>query len=255
MLDDALKARYQVDKFLQLQTDFPWFTTGDWSRLSQIHNILSKFNEFTLFVSEKKPQISLAVLIYYELHDLLDEASECKERFINLDEDISLAVKEGMKKYKKYYTFMDASDTYYTALILDPRVKGDLLLEELEDEATRREILQALRDNLHCDYPVNTVESSLPMAQSLQECSTEYSDVESLRRISANCESPCQWKKWDWMFPHMSDRDEHRPRKKHEMRKDRIRMPAMSRPWIFHVRQTSIRNRTNHVIRHPLSDT
>jgi tRNA uridine 5-carbamoylmethylation protein Kti12 len=104
MLDDALKARYQVDKFLQLQTDFPRFTTGDWSRLSQIHNILSKFNEFTLFVSEKKPQISLAVPIYYELHDLLDEASERKERFINLDEDISLAVKEGMKKYKKYYT-------------------------------------------------------------------------------------------------------------------------------------------------------
>jgi hypothetical protein len=182
MLDDSLKARYQVDKFLQLQTDFPRFTTGDWSRLSQIHNILSKFNEFTLFVSEKKPQISLAVPIYYELHDLLDEASERKERFINLDEDISLAVKEGMKKYKKYYTFMDASDTYYTALILDPRVKGDLLLEELEDEATGREILQALRDNLHRDYPVNTVESSLPMAQSLQECSTEYSDVESRLR-------------------------------------------------------------------------
>lgn len=48
-------------KFLQLQTDFPRFTTKDWLRLSQIHNVLSKFNELTLFVSEKKPQISLPV--------------------------------------------------------------------------------------------------------------------------------------------------------------------------------------------------
>lgn len=51
---------------------------------------------------------------------------------------------------------MDASDTYYTALILDPRVKGDLLLEELEDEDTGRRILQSLRDNLHRDYSVNS---------------------------------------------------------------------------------------------------
>ena len=153
MLDDGLKARFQIEKFLQLQTDFPHFTMKDWSRLSQIHDVLSKFNELTLFVSERKPQISLAVPIYYELHDLIAEASERKDRFQDLDEDISLAVKEGMKKYKKYYTFMDTSDTYYTALILDPRVKGDLLLEELEDETTGKEILQTLRDNLHRNYP------------------------------------------------------------------------------------------------------
>ncbi|KAK9371700.1 uncharacterized protein V1513DRAFT_428282, partial [Lipomyces chichibuensis] len=44
-----------------------------------IHTVLSKFNEFTLFVSEKRPQISLTVAIYYELHDLLKDASERKE--------------------------------------------------------------------------------------------------------------------------------------------------------------------------------
>jgi hypothetical protein len=57
----------------------------------------------------------------------------------------------------KYYTFMDASDIYYTALVLGPRVKGDLLLYEMEDKDTGRKILQALRDNLHCKYP-ETVE-------------------------------------------------------------------------------------------------
>ncbi|EED14540.1 hypothetical protein TSTA_107470 [Talaromyces stipitatus ATCC 10500] len=173
MLDDALKARYQIDKFLQLQIDFPHFTTMDWSLLSQIHNILSKFNKLTLFVSKKKPQISLAIPIYYELHDLLDEASEHKKRFLDLDEDISLAVKK------------DASDTYYTALILDPRIKGDLLLDKLEDKTTGREILQALRDNLHRDYSVATMESSSPTRQFLLEHNTEHSDVESrlLKRL------------------------------------------------------------------------
>ncbi|KAK9373714.1 uncharacterized protein V1513DRAFT_448435 [Lipomyces chichibuensis] len=41
---------------------------------------------------------------------------------------------EGMKKFQKSYTFMDASDTYYTAVILDPRIKRDLLMDELEEE-------------------------------------------------------------------------------------------------------------------------
>ena len=138
-------------------------------------------------VSKKTPQISLAIPVYYELYDLLDEASERKERFINLDEDISLAAKEGMKKYKKYYTFMDASDTYYTALIFDPRVKGDLLLNELEDKATGSKILQVIRDDIHRDYPVDTVESSLPTGQSLQESSTKHSnmDFRLLKRLQS----------------------------------------------------------------------
>jgi len=46
-------------------------------------------------------------------------------------------MKEGLNKYEKYYTFKDESEIYYTALVLDPRVKGDLISGELEDkEAT-----------------------------------------------------------------------------------------------------------------------
>jgi hypothetical protein len=67
-----------------------------------------------------------------------------------------------MKEYKKFCTFMDASDTYCTARILDLRVKCDLLLEELEDGYTGRKALQPHYDNLHRDDPVNLVESSLP---------------------------------------------------------------------------------------------
>jgi hypothetical protein len=38
--------------------------------------------------------------VYYELHDLLHDAAELKEDFVDLDEDISKAVREGIKKYK-----------------------------------------------------------------------------------------------------------------------------------------------------------
>jgi hypothetical protein len=58
-------------------------------------------------------------------------------------------VKEGMKKYQKYYAFMDISDTYYTALVLDPHIKGDLLLAELEDKVTGKDILKGLHENIH----------------------------------------------------------------------------------------------------------
>jgi hypothetical protein len=89
-------------------------------------------------VSEKRPQIRLTIPVYYELHDLLHDAADCKEDFEDL---------------MKYYTFMDASDIYYTALVLDPRVKGDLLLFEIEGKETGRNILEALRDKLHSKYP------------------------------------------------------------------------------------------------------
>ncbi|KAK9485343.1 hypothetical protein V1527DRAFT_467268, partial [Lipomyces starkeyi] len=123
MLDDGFCARQQINKFLELQTELPAFTTQDWLRLTEIHKVLSKFNELTFLV----------VPIYYELHDFLHDASESKNGF-----------------YNKYYSFMDESEMYYTALVLDPRVKGNLILEELrEDNNSGKLILQAICRNLH----------------------------------------------------------------------------------------------------------
>ncbi|KAK9372472.1 uncharacterized protein V1513DRAFT_427577, partial [Lipomyces chichibuensis] len=69
--------------------------------------------------------------------------------------DIELAVKTGMKKGKKYYSFMDVIDTYYTALVLDQRVKGDLIRQELrEDYGAGRLILEAIQLELHREYNI-----------------------------------------------------------------------------------------------------
>ncbi|KAJ5337385.1 uncharacterized protein N7506_005407, partial [Penicillium brevicompactum] len=102
-----------------------------------------EINEFTLFFSEKRPQISLVLPIYYNLHNLLHDVAERKEDFPDLTENIASAVGGSIKKYINYYTFMDASDLYYTALVLDPRVKGSPL-DELVEMNAGRNILQTL---------------------------------------------------------------------------------------------------------------
>jgi hypothetical protein len=75
MLDDGLKAKAQINRFVSFHAELQSFTDNDWSRLSQIHRILAKCNELTLFVSERRQQISLTVSLYYDLHDLLYESS------------------------------------------------------------------------------------------------------------------------------------------------------------------------------------
>ncbi|KAK9353061.1 hypothetical protein V1523DRAFT_396871 [Lipomyces doorenjongii] len=41
------------------------FTDNDWARLKRIHDM---FNDLTLFISNKRPQISLTVPIYCDIH-------------------------------------------------------------------------------------------------------------------------------------------------------------------------------------------
>ncbi|KAK9243223.1 hypothetical protein V1506DRAFT_545056 [Lipomyces tetrasporus] len=101
MLSDGLSARQRINKYLKLQAQLPAFTTQGWLRFAQINTSALNFNELTLFISKKKPQISLAVPIYYELHYLLNDASEFKNGFVDLDPYSGLAVKEGIKKYNK----------------------------------------------------------------------------------------------------------------------------------------------------------
>lgn len=184
MVDDGLKSRQQVNKFLNLQEELPPFTLQDWSRLEQIHTVLHKSNELTLYISKRNPQISLAVPIYYELHELLDDVTEGNGDFAKLDRDIIAAVKEGMKKYEKYYYIMDGCDTYYTALVLDPRVKGEMILRELQDGKAGTMILETIRTNLHQVYAASKPDHDAAASIS---SSLQHSDVESrmLKKLQA----------------------------------------------------------------------
>jgi hypothetical protein len=187
MVDDGLKSRQQVNKFLNLQEELPPFTLQDWSRLEQIHTVLHKFNELTLFILKRNPQINLAVPIYYELHELLDDVTEGNGDFAKLDRDIIAAVKEGMTKYEKCYSIMDDCDTYYTALVLDPRVKGEMVLRELQDSNAGTMILKAIRTNLHQVYAASNPEHDAAASKS---SFLQHSDLESRMRKKLQARDP-----------------------------------------------------------------
>jgi hypothetical protein len=86
-----------------------------------------------LSVSKSKPQLSLSVAIYYELDDFFEDAKAKENQFVDIDKSIRVAICTSYKKYKKYYAFVDIMNIYYIAMILDPRVKCELLNQELEE--------------------------------------------------------------------------------------------------------------------------
>ncbi|KAI9036752.1 uncharacterized protein KD926_001330 [Aspergillus affinis] len=153
MIQDAFQARPQIKKWIEHQNQFSPFSSEDWSQLQQLELVLSKFDEFTQLVSRRQSQISLAISIYYELHDILEEAASAQGEFAGISSDIAAAVSVGVKKYKKYYELMDSQDAYYIALMLDPRFKI-LLLEKELGHMTASKVIQTVKKTLHTHYPL-----------------------------------------------------------------------------------------------------
>lgn len=152
MIRDALQAKQQIKKWIDNQAYLSPFTTEDWERLHQIELILAKFEEFTLTVSKRQPQISLAIPIYHELHDILNDASSREGEFSGLSPDIASAVSSGLDKFKKYYELMDGQDAYFVAQVLDPRFKT-LLLEKELGKVSAPKVISHIKGLLHELYP------------------------------------------------------------------------------------------------------
>jgi hypothetical protein len=62
---------------------------------------------------------------------MLKDTASTQGEFLGISLDIAAAISTGLKKYKKYYKLIDSQDTYYIALILNPRFKTLLLEKEL----------------------------------------------------------------------------------------------------------------------------
>jgi hypothetical protein len=177
MLQDAVNAKPQIKKWIEHQTYFPPFTVEDWDRLQQIEGFLARFEEFTLTVSKREPQITLAIPIYYELHDLLHDAASREGEFSNVHPEISVAAAAGLKKFQKYYNLMDGQDAYYVALVLDPRFQT-LLLDRDLGKVTAPNVVTHIKELLHEQYPLISVSSTKPpMEQPTAEKSIEATSV------------------------------------------------------------------------------
>ncbi len=90
---------------------------------------------------------------------MLTDTITMREEFVGLDTDISLTISADIKKYRKYYDFMDTQDTYYIALILDPRFKT-LLLEKKLDETAASIVIASIKELLHTQYPLQMEQQS-----------------------------------------------------------------------------------------------
>ena len=194
MVKDALEAREQIDRFIGLEHQLPPFSLRDWERLQQIAILLEPFDDATLFLSRRRPQMSLIVPVYYKLHDLFENSINRQGIFSRLDRDMVQAARSGLEKFRKYYRRMDANDTYYAALILDPRVKGELLKKSLSDEVAARDIYENTRELLHTIYGGFSVMGNAAPPRKEEETYDDMllNDIEGdmLREVESDAELP-----------------------------------------------------------------
>ncbi|CAI7662098.1 unnamed protein product [Penicillium palitans] len=181
MLQDAVNAKPQIKKWIEHQTYFPPFTVEDWDRLQQIEGFLARFEEFTLTVSKREPQIILAIPIYYELHDLLHDAASREGKFSTLHPEIS-----------KYYNLMDGQDAYYVALVLDPRFKT-LLLDRGLGKVRAPSVVTHIKELLHEQYPLISDSSTKPPTE--QPTAENSIEARVLQRLQPKkrCSSDIDW--------------------------------------------------------------
>jgi hypothetical protein len=160
MVEAGIKAKRQIPRWISSQSEMPQFTDQDWGFLGQVAKALGRFYEHTLYISQSAPQISYAVPIYYDLHDLMHDAASREGEFENLHEDISGAVNSALDRYSKYYDYMDGQDIYYNT-----RYKTHLLEEDLGNAAAKP-IIQQIK------YP--PIPSRHPLLGSGSESTTTF---------------------------------------------------------------------------------
>lgn len=109
-----MNTKLQGEKMSEPVSCFTPFSAENWDRLQAIEGFLAGFKEFTSTVSNREPQTTLAILIYYELRYLLHDAA-FTEKFSTHHPEISVAVTDGLKKFQKYYNLKNEQEDYYFA--------------------------------------------------------------------------------------------------------------------------------------------
>ena len=112
--------------------------------------------------------MSYAVPIYYDLHEIMNDAANREGDYANLNEEIAVAVQSSLALYQKYYDLMDGLNVYYITLMLNPRYKTRLLEQELGIDA--RGIIENIKEVLNLQYPSvqPIITQLLPVRQTLE---------------------------------------------------------------------------------------
>lgn len=129
MIEDAFENRAALEDTIKDHPELGdlTLTTEHWYRLTQIRSLLKPFDDFTKWVSRRQPTLHMSASLYLKLEKLLTDASQRQGDFASIENNLALAAKTGLDKFKDYHDYMKANNIYYIAAILDPRIKTNWL--------------------------------------------------------------------------------------------------------------------------------
>ena len=105
MLEDAQEMQVTFDLYTHQQPQLRHLalSKNEWVLLGDVVKVLRRFKTLTNLVSEAEPQLTVVMGIYYDLQDLLQEASDGEGGFKDIAPAVQRAAATAMSKHHKYY--------------------------------------------------------------------------------------------------------------------------------------------------------
>jgi hypothetical protein len=174
MLEIAIRERSDINRMCKECKPLEPLVLSEleWIFLGNIYHAMLPLYKKTLLVSQTNPTIFQSAETYWDLDDHFDEIVEMQGAYAGVDIQIQEAARAGRKALDKYTRKMDMETLIiYSAAVLDPRVKTELLKIHLGDNAVDvinnlrahfNEISPAPEPTLPSNYQDSTPLSSIP---------------------------------------------------------------------------------------------
>jgi hypothetical protein len=166
MINDAIQLKPVIEHYIDhnYNLDSLKIRVSEWKLLEHVQRILGLFSEFTDFLSQKEPLLSISLQIYYGMVDTLIDMSQRREEFADLPDVVVNSVLRASAHFHDYYTKVDANDAYFIASFLDPRYKSRWLEMHIDLDIAKnikQQMIIKLKQKYSSDSTV-LVEESVP---------------------------------------------------------------------------------------------
>jgi hypothetical protein len=138
MLEIAIRERSAIDRMCKECKPLEPLVLSEleWIFLGNIYQAMLPLYKKTLLVSQTNPTIFQSAETYWDLDDHFDNIIKLQGAYADIDIQIQDAARAGRNALDKYTRKMDTETLIiYSAAVLDPRVKTELLKIHLRDNA------------------------------------------------------------------------------------------------------------------------
>jgi hypothetical protein len=166
MLEQYIELEPEYNHFIDTHPEIEALrlTDAELIAVHQLNCVLSPFKEHTLQVSKDMPSISESLEIYWSIDHLLkqviDGAKDDEHDFSELDDSICQAFKKGQLKHIKYMKKLKDFSMLYSAHVLDPRNRLDIIETMMPDDID--EVRTTIRKYMIAEFPKLGVQPSPP---------------------------------------------------------------------------------------------